>query len=167
MKRLWSPWRMEYIQNSASKDECPFCSAVTSAAPADHFLVHKGEGAFVILNRYPYTTGHLLILPLEHRENLSDLDPETRAEIMEMINYALCILENIYHPEGFNIGLNIGGSSRRRDSKTSALAYCSPLGRGHQLYDRCGRGSGDAGNFAGHLSKDQNRLVENKLREIG
>lgn len=108
MKRLWSPWRMEYIQTSTPKDECPFCSALTSSTPSDHFLVHKGEKAFVILNRYPYTTGHVLILPLEHRENMRELEPETRAEMMELINYALGVLEKIYHPEGFNIGLNMG-----------------------------------------------------------
>ena len=62
----------------------------------------------MILNRYPYTSGHLLILPLEHQEHMDDLDPETRAEMMEMINQALKVLDRIYHPEGFNVGMNMG-----------------------------------------------------------
>jgi len=67
-----------------------------------------GTQVFVILNRYPYTSGHLLILPMEHKEKMEDLDPETRAEMMELINHALLVLEQIYHPEGFNVGLNMG-----------------------------------------------------------
>jgi len=108
MKRIWSPWRMKYIQNSKSADECPFCEALEKPDPADQFLLFRGEKAFVILNRYPYTTGHLLILPLEHKENMADLDPETRTEMMELINHALVVLDQIYHPEGYNVGLNMG-----------------------------------------------------------
>ncbi len=108
MKRLWSPWRMKYIENTKPADECPFCAALEIPEPADQFLLHKGEKAFVILNLYPYTTGHLLILPLEHQENMADLDPETRGEIMELINYALTVLDQIYHPEGYNVGMNMG-----------------------------------------------------------
>lgn len=108
MKRIWSPWRMKYIQNENSADECPFCAALESPEPSEHYLLHKGEKAFAILNRYPYTTGHLLILALEHQENMADLDPETRAEMMELINHALEVLGQIYHPEGFNVGMNMG-----------------------------------------------------------
>ena len=108
MKRLWSPWRMKYIENTKPADECPFCTALKSPEPVDHFLLYKGEKTFVILNRYPYTTGHLLILPLEHQENIADLDPETRGEIMELINHALTVLDQIYHPEGYNVGMNMG-----------------------------------------------------------
>ena len=108
MKRLWSPWRMKYIQNNHTSGECPFCAALESPRPADHYLVHEGDKAFVILNRYPYTTGHLLILPHEHQEHMADLASGTRAELMELINQALEVLGRIYHPEGFNVGLNMG-----------------------------------------------------------
>jgi len=99
---------MKYIQNNKPADECPFCAALKNPEPVDHFLLYKGEKTFVILNRYPYTTGHLLILPLEHQENIADLDPETRGEIMELINHALTVLDQIYHPEGYNVGMNMG-----------------------------------------------------------
>ena len=131
MKRIWSPWRMKYIQNNIPADECPFCAVLENPEIADNFLIYRGEKSFVILNLYPYTTGHLLILPLEHQENMANLDSETRGEIMELINHALKVLDQIYHPEGYNVGLTYGGSSRSRDPKTHALAYCSPLGGGY------------------------------------
>lgn len=111
MNRLWSPWRMKYIQNNNAESECPFCAALKSPRPAEHFVLFRGEKAFVILNRYPYTTGHLLILPLVHEEKMDDLDPETRAEMMEMVNHALKVLDRVYHPEGFNVGLNMGSAA--------------------------------------------------------
>lgn len=108
MKRIWSPWRMKYIQNHNSDEECPFCSALDSSQPDDRLILHKGDKAFVVLNRYPYTTGHLLILPQKHEEKLENLDPETRTEMMELINHALKVLEQVYDPEGFNVGMNMG-----------------------------------------------------------
>jgi ATP adenylyltransferase len=99
---------MKYIQNENAADDCPFCLAVASSEPREHYLVVKGDRSFVILNRYPYTTGHLLILPLVHRETMAELEPETRSELMEMINHALGVLQRVYHPGGFNVGLNMG-----------------------------------------------------------
>lgn len=99
---------MKYIQGDTPKDECPFCAALAASEPADCKLVHRGKSSFVILNLYPYTTGHLLVLPLEHKELLKDLDGRTRSEMMELINHCLEVLEEAYHPEGFNIGMNMG-----------------------------------------------------------
>jgi ATP adenylyltransferase len=111
MDQIWSPWRMTYLENGSHPDECPFCLACGDSAPEDAYVVHVGEKAFVILNRYPYTTGHLLVLPLEHQEKLSELAPATRAELMELINYGMEVLGKVYQPEGFNIGLNMGGAA--------------------------------------------------------
>jgi len=108
MKRIWSPWRMKYIQNHSSTDECPFCAALESPRPEEKFLLHQGKKAFVMLNLYPYTSGHLLVLPLEHREKMVELEADTRAEMMELINHGLEVLGQIYHPEGFNVGMNMG-----------------------------------------------------------
>jgi len=102
---------MKYLQDEAHPDECPFCLALEEAVQDVSCLVHKGEKAFVIINRYPYTTGHLLILPLEHKEELSELDPETRAEMMELIVHAMDVLRDVYQPEGFNVGLNMGAAA--------------------------------------------------------
>ena len=111
MKRLWSPWRMKYIQDHTKNDDCPFCAALAGSDPAEFHLVHRGERAFVLLNRFPYTTGHTLILPYKHKEELVDLDPETRAEMAELISKASIVLRKVYQPEGFNIGLNLGSAA--------------------------------------------------------
>ena len=108
MKRLWSPWRMKYIQQETGPGDCPFCQALLEPDPAGVYIIHKGENSFVILNRFPYTTGHLLILPDKHKENLADLEGDTQAELMELITKAMGVLQDTYHPEGFNVGLNMG-----------------------------------------------------------
>jgi len=108
MNRIWSPWRMKYIQEETHADNCPFCQALLDTDPAKVHLIYQGKNAFVILNRFPYTTGHLLILPNEHKENLADLDAGTRAEMMELITRGMGVLQEIYHPGGFNVGLNMG-----------------------------------------------------------
>jgi len=99
---------MKYLENEASPDECPFCLVLKEDYPEEPYLVFKGKRTFVILNRYPYTTGHLLILPLAHHEGLSALAKATRSEMMEMINHAMQVLGEVYQPEGFNVGLNMG-----------------------------------------------------------
>lgn len=108
MDRIWSPWRMKYIQGDTPMDECPFCAALNTSDPATHNIVHRGKAAFVILNRYPYTTGHLLVLPLEHKEHLHELAQDTRGEMMELVNHCLVVLKKVYQPGGFNIGMNMG-----------------------------------------------------------
>jgi ATP adenylyltransferase len=102
---------MTYLENGSHPQGCPFCLAIEESSREDNYLVHVGEKSFVILNRYPYTTGHLLILPLEHRERMSELDPTVRGELMELINHGMGVLEAVYQPEGFNVGLNMGGAA--------------------------------------------------------
>jgi ATP adenylyltransferase len=99
---------MDYITNSSDKNECPFCLALEEKDQKEALIVFKGKEAFVMLNRFPYTSGHLMVLPYLHQEKLSELDLETLTEIMEYIQQACSVLEQIYQPEGFNIGLNIG-----------------------------------------------------------
>ena len=107
MKQLWSLWRMEYIQSEKEQD-CVFCRAVQQPDGPENLIVARGKHAFVILNRYPYTSGHLMVVPYEHRSALDQLDAQTRAEIMELTNQATLALKNIYHPDGFNLGMNLG-----------------------------------------------------------
>jgi ATP adenylyltransferase len=102
---------MEYIQDNSQQDLCPFCAALDNTDPAASHLVYRGEKAFVILNRYPYTTGHTLILPQQHQEELAALDPETRAEMSELVSKVIEVLKAVYHPEGFNVGLNLGSAA--------------------------------------------------------
>lgn len=108
MNHLWSPWRMEYINNHDKVEGCVFCNAINAADGQENLIVMRGKLAFVILNRYPYTSGHLMVVPFAHRPALDELDSDTRAEIMELTNQAVLALLRIYHPQGFNLGMNIG-----------------------------------------------------------
>ena len=108
MNHLWSPWRMEYIENHGKVDGCVFCRAVMAADSSENLIVHRGQLAFVILNRYPYTSGHVMVVPFEHKPNLEQLDAATRGEMMELTSHATTVLRNIYNTQAFNVGLNIG-----------------------------------------------------------
>jgi ATP adenylyltransferase len=111
MKRIWSPWRMKFVQSREKPSGCIFCDALKRAEQADSLVVKKGKLAFVILNRYPYTSGHLMIVPNVHKCSYEDLDPATRAELMELINHATRVLRRAYAPEGFNVGANLGAAA--------------------------------------------------------
>lgn len=101
---------MEYIESS-KEEGCVFCSAQEKQDSAENLIAFRGEHAYVILNRYPYTSGHLMVVPLDHKPNLEELDAETRAEMMELTSHCMTVLRKIYHPEAFNMGANIGESA--------------------------------------------------------
>src|SRR5215207_2355114 len=111
MNQLWSPWRMEYLENNHKEAGCVFCNAQASVDGAENLIAYRGEHAYVILNRFPYTSGHLMVIPFEHKPNLEELDAPTRAEMMELTSRCTTTLNNIYRPQGFNIGVNIGEAS--------------------------------------------------------
>jgi ATP adenylyltransferase len=111
MNYLWSPWRMKYISEHRKVTGCVFCWALEQTDSVENLVVARGQAAFVILNRFPYTSGHLMIVPCEHQPSLELLAPATRAEIMELAAQALAVLQGVYHPQGFNLGMNIGESA--------------------------------------------------------
>ena len=98
---------MEYLENN-KEDGCPFCIAQEMQDSVENLIVYRGERVYVILNRYPYTSGHIMVNPFEHVATLEELAPETRAEMMELTSRCTAILKDIYKPQGFNIGANIG-----------------------------------------------------------
>jgi ATP adenylyltransferase len=108
MKQLWAPWRMIYIENHEKIDGCVFCDAQAMHDSVENLIAYRGERAYVILNRYPYTGGHLMVVSLNHKPNLEELDPPTRAEMMELASRCTTVLTKLYKPHGFNIGANIG-----------------------------------------------------------
>ncbi len=108
MNHLWSPWRMAYIENNTKVDGCVFCMMQEMEDSAENLIAYRGERAFVILNRYPYTSGHLMVVPFEHKSNFETLDSETRAEMMELTTRCMTVLRKIYNPHAFNMGANIG-----------------------------------------------------------
>lgn len=103
---------MEYLEGNNKKEEgCVFCKAQKMQDGADNLIVFRSEHAYVILNRFPYTSGHLLVNPYQHVTTLEELDPETRAEMMELTSRSTTILKSIYKPQGFNIGVNMGAAA--------------------------------------------------------
>lgn len=98
---------MEYIENS-KEDGCVFCNAPEKEDGAENLIAFRGEHAYVILNRYPYTSGHLMVVPFQHKASLEGLDPRTRAEMMELTTRCMTVLRGIYRPQAFNVGINIG-----------------------------------------------------------
>lgn len=108
MKHLFSPWRMDYIQNHNRIQGCAFCTELSRPDGIDNLIVVRGCNNFVILNRFPYTSGHLMVVPFIHQSTLDVLDMDTRAEMMELVNQAIQVLDRVYRPQGFNIGINMG-----------------------------------------------------------
>ena len=99
---------MEYIENSTREDGCIFCNAQAKEDSAENLIAFRGERSYVILNRYPYTSGHLMVVPVDHKANFEELDSPTRAEMMELTTQCMAVLRNIYNPQAFNMGANIG-----------------------------------------------------------
>lgn len=108
MKHLWSPWRMEYIQDQSRASACIFCEAWAGRQDERTLLVHRGQDAFVILNRFPYTSGHLMIVPVVHLATLEAVPLPTLTEMMALTKAALAALREVYQPQAFNVGANIG-----------------------------------------------------------
>jgi ATP adenylyltransferase len=108
VERLWAPWRLEYVQNADRQDGCIFCTAAASDDDEGQLVVHRGEHAFVLLNKFPYASGHLLVAPYRHGVGLGDLDDAEVLEVHRLGAQGLEALAAAYGPEGYNLGWNIG-----------------------------------------------------------
>jgi len=108
VKRIWAPWRMAYIQRDESSSECVLCEKWISHDDAANLVLYRGNRAYIILNLYPYNNGHLMVVPYEHVSSLEDLDAETLTELMLLVKRSLAALRETMHPDGFNIGVNLG-----------------------------------------------------------
>ena len=109
MRQLWAPWRMEFIKGPKPSG-CFFCEAA-AADPSDdpvHLVLARGELALVILNRYPYNNGHLMIAPMAHLANLEELPAATANDLMALTQRSLRVLRQALAPQGFNLGINAG-----------------------------------------------------------
>ncbi|RLC62467.1 MAG: HIT family hydrolase [Chloroflexi bacterium] len=108
MSHLWTPWRMPYLQGEEPLPEgCLFCTK-PQLEDAEARIIHRRRLCYVILNRFPYNNGHLMVVPYAHVATLEDLDAETVAELMALTQLSLRVLREAYDPEGFNLGINIG-----------------------------------------------------------
>jgi ATP adenylyltransferase len=111
MDYLWSPWRYQYVSAAAPPGECIFCAKIAEDKDEQNFIVHRARWNFVILNIYPYTCGHLMVVPYEHVATLEDARSETLAELIQLTRLAERHLRSIYRPRGLNLGMNIGESA--------------------------------------------------------
>jgi len=118
MKRLYAPWRSNYVTDSGkkennlaiSKDTCVFCQQVANQPDDVSYVLRRCDLCFVMLNRYPYNGGHILVLPFDHKPDLEDLTPATRSEMIEVVSTSKRVLQNVLNPQGFNIGINLGSA---------------------------------------------------------
>ena len=108
MTHLWTPWRSTYMQTKKDKGRCIFCDAAAGSEDEQTLVVYRGKLSFVILNRYPYTSGHVMIAPYAHVARLTHTSESTSAEMMHLTRIAEEVIENSYHPDGLNLGMNMG-----------------------------------------------------------
>ena len=110
MDYLWSPWRFQYMEQvtQEKQPECFLCDAAKSTRDEETLVVHRGKKIFVILNRYPYTSGHVMIAPYAHVAELRLCDAEALKEMMEMAQKVEAALRANYKPDGMNLGMNLG-----------------------------------------------------------
>ena len=106
-KQLWAPWRLEYVGSADEQEGCVFCRALD--LPDDEGLVvHRGERVFALLNRFPYASGHLMIAPIRHVGELTELEDDEVLELHRHAGRALAALAETYGPQGYNLGWNLG-----------------------------------------------------------
>lgn len=111
MDHIYSTWRSEYIERDKTNDACAFCLALKQPDSPANLIFHRGKTCFIILNLYPYTSGHLMVVPYFHTNQLSDLPHETLDEMMQLVQKVVRVMEGVYHPQGYNIGLNLGAAA--------------------------------------------------------
>ncbi|MBZ5694470.1 MAG: HIT domain-containing protein [Acidobacteriia bacterium] len=108
MDYLWTPWRYRYVSNASKDDRCIFCDALAAKDDSSTLIVLRGAKNFVILNRYPYTSGHVMVVPYAHVAELAAAEADTLAEMMRMAQRVQTALGQTYRPEGYNLGMNLG-----------------------------------------------------------
>jgi ATP adenylyltransferase len=111
MDHLWSPWRFRYLAETPKAAGCVFCVIAASAEDEANLVVYRGQFNFVVLNRYPYTTGHVMVIPYEHAASLAEIPEATATEMMGLIRVTEGLIRQVYRPDGINIGMNIGESA--------------------------------------------------------
>lgn len=108
MDTLWTPWRSTYMNAKKAPGHCVFCDAVARKDDEETLVVHRAEHCFVILNRYPYTSGHVMVAPYVHVSRLTAISDKAATEMMTLVRQAESAIEAIYIPDGLNLGMNLG-----------------------------------------------------------
>jgi len=110
MQNLWAPWRIEYILGKREK-YCIFCPEGNGHTDEERLILHRGRAIMVMMNKYPYNNGHLLVAPWRHIAQLDDLNEEEMLGLMQWVKKCTQILRAVMHPDAFNVGLNVGAAA--------------------------------------------------------
>ncbi|HKS66531.1 MAG TPA: HIT domain-containing protein [Candidatus Acidoferrales bacterium] len=108
MDYLWTPWRYRYIAEASKSAGCIFCDAIAANDDEKMLVVLRGKRSYIILNRYPYTSGHVMVVPYAHVSDFAAAEADTLGEMMQLAQRAKVAMEKSYHPEGYNLGMNLG-----------------------------------------------------------
>ena len=111
MDKIYAPWRYKYIKevvSNNSDDDCLFCEVFKKQNDKENLILYRGERVYVMINRYPYNNGHLMVIPYRHIPDIDKLNDEENLEAMKFLSYSIKVLKDKFSAEGFNIGLNIG-----------------------------------------------------------
>jgi len=111
MRIIWAPWRIKYINESKKKKGCFICEIIKENKDEENLVLYRGKNTIIIMNKFPYNSSHIMISPLRHIKNFYELTDDEINEIFKLISKSQKIIENLYKPDGFNIGVNIGKAS--------------------------------------------------------
>ena len=120
---LWAPWRMEYIENCEQSGTCIFCDKPKEDNDRQNLMICRGKESFVIMNRYPYNNGHLMIVPYQHTDQLGALSESEKVELFDFLVVSKKVLEEVMNPQGFNIGMNLGRTAGAGIDDPSSAVY--------------------------------------------
>ncbi|MCK4893859.1 MAG: HIT domain-containing protein [Calditrichia bacterium] len=110
MENLWAPWRMEYIskEKEGNSEPCIFCHCIKQKTDRKNLILYRGQEAFIIMNRYPYNNGHVMVVPYRHTGAITDLQSHENDELFQIIRLTIYALDEVMKPHGYNIGMNLG-----------------------------------------------------------
>ena len=171
MDYLWTPWRYRYVTAAGADrpeaEDCAFCRMLApGASDRDALIVHRADRNFVVLNRYPYTSGHMMVVPYRHVGAMADASLETVREMIVLTRRIETVLGRLYRPDGVNIGMNIGARGRRRHRRPHSHARPAPLDRRFEFRHRHRRDPGPARIPRGDLGARHGRLPRATRRAV-
>ncbi len=159
MDYLWTPWRYAYVTAGDKTTGCIFCELPKAGDDAKAHIVHRGQHCYIVLNTYPYTPGHVMVVPFAHLDELQKLPAEAAHEMMDLSQRMERVLRQLYAPDGVNLGMNIGKAAGAGVAGHIHMHVLATLGGGCEL---CFGGWGNA-NLAGepgsHLREDPGGTV--------
>ena len=154
MKQLWTPWRIEYILGP-KPDSCVFCLPESRDEDEERLVLYRGRHAFVIMNKFPYSNGHIMVCPYRHVMALAQLETDETHEIMDLMQRCTLVLQEHFHCEGINIGLNQGQAAGAGIREHLHFHLVPRWNGGFLLHGRDGRGAHDPGTSAQQLCSSE------------